>query len=115
MTKSAKGTIEEPGKNVKQKSGLNRSMLDLGLGMFYDIIRYKAEWQGKMFAQIDPKNTSNTCPICGFSHKDNRKTQADFVCLKCDHSENADYNASQIIKGKGIPLFRQREAFIACA
>ena len=114
MTKSAKGTVEDPGKNVKQKSGLNRSMLDLGLGMFYDIIRYKALWQGKMFVQIPPQNTSNTCSVCGFSHKDNRKTQSEFVCLKCGHSENADYNASQNIKRKGIPYFRQCEAEV-CA
>jgi putative transposase len=114
MTKSAKGTIEEPGTNVKQKSGLNRSMLDLGIGIFFDIIRYKAKYQGKMFVQVPPQNTSNTCAICGYSHKDNRKTQSEFVCLKCGHSENADFNASENIKGKGIPFFRQREA-LACA
>jgi len=114
MTKSAKGTVEEPGTNVKQKSGLNRSMLDLGLGIFYDIIRYKSLWQGKMFVQVPPQNTSNTCSVCGFSHKDNRKTQSEFICLKCGHSENADYNASQNIKREGIPYFRQRET-IVCA
>ena len=114
MTKSAKGTIEEPGINVKQKSGLNRSMLDLGLGIFFDIIRYKAKYQGKMFIQVPPQNTSNTCSICGYSHKENRKTQSQFVCLSCGHAENADENASKNIKGKGIPIFRQREA-LACA
>lgn len=114
MTKSAKGTKEEPGKNVKQKSGLNRSMLDLGLGIFYDIVRYKSLWQGKMFVQVPPQNTSNTCAICGYSDKNNRKTQSEFVCLKCGHSENADYNASENIKGEGIPFFRQRETLV-CA
>ena len=114
MTKSAKGTVEDPGKNVKQKSGLNRSMLDLGLGIFYDIIRYKALWQGKMFVQVPPQNTSNTCSICEFSHKDNRKTQSEFVCLNCGHSENADYNASKNIKREGIPYFRKRETLV-CA
>jgi putative transposase len=114
MTKSAKGTIEEPGTNVKQKSGLNRSMLDLGIGIFFDIIRYKSGWQGKMFVQVPPQNTSNTCNICGYSDKNNRKTQSEFICLKCGHSENADFNASENIKGKGIPFFRQREA-LACA
>ena len=114
MTKSAKGTIEEPGTNVKQKSGLNRSMLDLGLGIFFDIIRYKAKYQGKMFVQVPPQNTSNTCSVCGYSHKENRKTQSQFVCLSCGHAENADENASKNIKGKGIPVFRQREA-LACA
>jgi len=114
MTKSAKGTIEEPGTNVKQKNGLNRSMLDLGLGIFFDIIRYKAKYQGKMFVQVPPQNTSNTCSVCGYSHKNNRKTQSEFICLKCGHEENADFNASENIKGKGIPIFRQRETLV-CA
>jgi putative transposase len=114
MTKSAKGTVEEPGKNVKQKSGLNRSMLDLGLGIFYDILRYKSSHQGKMFVQVPPQNTSNTCAACGYSDKNNRKTQSEIVCLKCGHSENADFNASENIKREGVPFFRQREA-IACA
>ncbi len=113
MTKSAKGTVDEPGKHVQQKSGLNRSMLDLGLGMFFDIIRYKSLWMGKEFVQVNPRNTSNTCEICGYSHRDNRKTQSEFLCLSCGHSENADFNASKIIKREGIPLFRQREA-LAC-
>ena len=114
MTKSAKGTIEEPGVNVKQKSRLNRSMLDLGLGIFFNIIRYKAKYQGKMFVQVPPQNTSNTCAVCGYSHKENRETQSQFVCLSCGHAENADENASKNIKGKGIPVFRQRETLV-CA
>jgi len=114
MTKSAKGTVEEPGINIKQKSGLNRSMLDLGLGIFYDIIRYKSLWQGKVFVQIPPQKTSNTCSVCGFSYSGNRRSQSEFVCLKCGHSENADYNASQNIKREGIPYFRKRETTV-CA
>lgn len=114
MTKSANGTIEEPGKNIKQKSGLNRSMLDLGLGIFYDIVRYKSLWKGKMFVQVPPQNTSNTCSVCGYSDKNNRKTQSEFVCLKCGYSENADFNAAENIKGEGISFFRQRETLV-CA
>jgi len=114
MTKSAKGTIEEPGKNVKQKAGLNRSMLDLGLGMFFKIVNYKSEWQGKMLVQINPAYTSQQCSACYHVEAGNRKSQSEFLCLACGYKANADYNAAKNILREGISHFRQREA-LACA
>ena len=114
MTKSAKGTIEEPGKNVKQKSGLNRSMLDLGLGMFFDIVKYKSEWQGKMLVHINPAYTSQQCSECYHVEAGNRKSQSEFLCLACSYEAHADYNAAKNILREGISHFRQREA-LACA
>lgn len=114
MTKSAKGTIEEPGKNIKQKSGLNRSLLDLGIGMFFGILQYKSQWQGKTFFQVPPQYTSQKCSICGYIDKENRKTQSEFLCIKCGHEQNADENASNNILREGISHFCQREV-LACA
>jgi len=114
MTKSTKGTMENPGKNVKQKSGLNRSLLDVGFGMFFDLLKYKSVWNGKIFIQISPQYTSQKCSVCGHIDKENRKTQSKFLCVKCGHQQNADYNAAENIKREGISRFRQREA-VACA
>ncbi len=103
MTKSAKGTLESPGKNVKQKSGLNKSMLDLGGHSFFTMLKYKADWYGRQFVKVDPKYTSQTCCICGNVSKENRKTQAFFQCVSCGLELNADHNAAINILGRACP------------
>ena len=81
MTASAKGTVENPGKNVKQKSGLNRAILRTG---FYSL-RQAIEWQllkvGGVVIPVDPRGTSITCPHCQSRDKRNRPTQAIFKCV----------------------------------
>ena len=116
MTKSAKGTIDSPGKNVAQKSGLNKSMLDLGIGMFFNMIEYKAEYYGRDFVKVDPKYTSQTCHKCNHRSKENRKTQSQFVCVKCGHTANADYNAAANIlqAGRTVLLSRNVEGLASC-
>ena len=90
MSKSATGTSEQPGKKVRQKSGLNRSILDQGWGMFRSQLEYKLEWNGGMLLAVPPQNTSRTCPCCDHISKDNRKTQAQFECINCRYKNNAD-------------------------
>lgn len=58
MTKSAKGNIEQPGKMVKQKSGLNRVILRQGWGLFKEMLQYKQGWQGGEVVFVDAKHTS---------------------------------------------------------
>jgi putative transposase len=65
MTASAKGTVESPGKNVRQKAGLNREILDTSPGMMISMLRYKAARAGGWFAVIDARNTSQECSECG--------------------------------------------------
>ena len=101
MSKSAKGTPESPGKCVKAKSGLNRSILDQGWFEFFRQLEYKQLWNGGHFVKIDPRYTSQKCSKCGHTHKDNRKSQSKFVCVKCGHSENADINAAKNILEAG--------------
>ena len=69
MSKSAKGTVENPGKMVKQKSGLNRSILDAAWGEFRRQLEYKMGWANGMVLFVDPKNTSRRCPVCGHTAK----------------------------------------------
>ncbi len=61
MTRSASGTLDEPGVNVAAKSGLNRSILDAGWGQFASTLAGKAEEAGRRIVLVDPRNTSKTC------------------------------------------------------
>ena len=78
MSKSAKGTTENPGKNVKAKAGLNRIILNAGWGRFNTYCDDK-------FGRVVPKYTSQRCNQCGHVDKDNRKTQSKFKCMACGH------------------------------
>ena len=98
MTKSAKGTIEEPGVNVKAKSGLNRVILMQGWYSFQSMLEYKQKYSGGTVMYVNPKNTSLKCSKCGHISKNNRRSQALFVCEECSYTINADYNASVNIK-----------------
>ncbi|WP_104488951.1 RNA-guided endonuclease InsQ/TnpB family protein [Acinetobacter indicus] len=101
MSKSAKGSIDEKGKNVKAKSGLNKSILDQGWSMLVGMLEYKQQWRGGLLVKVDPKYTSQTCSSCGHVAKENRLTQAKFSCVECGFSENADINASRNILAVG--------------
>jgi putative transposase len=94
MVRSAKGTVEEPGKNVAQKAGLNRSILDAAWRRAMTFTVYKAAEAGKLVIFVVAKNTSRTCPKCRHVSKENRVTQADFLCVKCGHADHADTNAA---------------------
>lgn len=107
MSKSSKGTKENPGKNVKAKSGLNRSILDQGWYTFQNLLSYKLDWRGGRLILISPKNTSLKCRICGHIAKDNRAVLEEFQCVNCGHTENADLNAS-------INILAEGHSVIAC-
>lgn len=102
MTKSAKGSIEEPGSNVKQKSGLNRSILRIGWGILNNKIKNKCEEYGKVLVSVNAAYTSQICPKCKHKSKDNRETQSNFTCINCGYTENADYVASINIAERGL-------------
>ena len=91
MSKSAQGNREQHGKRVKQKSGLNRSILDQGWAEFRRQLEYKAAWKGGFVVAVPPQYTSRTCPCCGHVSAENRQTQARFACVECGFEENADW------------------------
>jgi putative transposase len=72
------------------KTGLNRGIHDAGWRLFLDILAHKAESAGRVLIPVDARDTSRRCPACGHVSKDNRLTQADFVCVACGHTANAD-------------------------
>ena len=100
MTKSAKGTVENPGKNVKQKAGLNRAILASGWGQLERKLAYKA---GEL-RFVDPAYTSQACSRCGHTAKSNRPAQAVFACGACGFRAHADHNAAiNILVRAGLP------------
>ena len=101
MSRSASGTLENKGRNVKAKSELNKSILDQGWGMMIDMMDYKQQWHGGLLIKVDPRYTSQTCFKCKHVAKENRRTQAEFECVECGHQENADINAAKNILSAG--------------
>ena len=104
MSKSAKGTVEKPGKKVKQKSGLNRAILDQAWYEFRRQLEYKLRWRGGQLIPISPQYTSQCCPACGHTAKANRTTQALFACVKCGYTENADVVGAMNVLQRGRAL-----------
>ncbi|HEX5458612.1 MAG TPA: transposase [Steroidobacteraceae bacterium] len=90
MSKSAAGSGASPGRNLRAKSGLNRSILDQGWHEFRRQLGYKPAWNGGILIAVPPHHTSRVCPVCGHTAAANRKTQAHFHCLQCGYAENAD-------------------------
>ena len=104
MTASAAGTVEEPGRNVAAKSGLNRSMLDIAPYQIRQMLTYKCPLYGGEMRTTPASNTSRECSVCGCIHADNRRSQAEFLCIGCGHYENADFNASKVILVRGLRI-----------
>ena len=104
MTASAKGTVEAPGKNVRQKAGLNRSILASSWGQTKTYLQYKARRRGKLCVDVPPQYSSQECSACGHVHQDNRQSQSLFVCLSCGFTDNADRNAGKVLAMRGVRL-----------
>ena len=89
MTRSAAGTVDEPGTNVAAKGGLNRSILDAAWGLFLVILTSKAEDAGREIRTVDPRYTSVTCPVCGA--RCTRPRQDTIIC-----AEHGAFDADQV-------------------
>jgi IS605 OrfB family transposase len=94
MTRSARGTIDAPGRNVAAKAGLNRSILQQGWGLFARCLEYKAPGRVE---KINPAYTSQTCSQCKTRDREARESQAVFRCRACGYWGNADVNAARNI------------------
>lgn len=104
MIKSASGTIENPGTNVVQKRGVNRSISHQGWGMFFEMLEYKMQRKGGIFIKVPSNNTSNTCNDCNCTDRFARISQSEFWCPNCGHRANADTNAACNIRDKGLEM-----------
>ena len=104
MTRSARGSVEVPGKNVAAKRGLNRSLLEQGHAETVRQLAYKAGWLGGEVRAVNPAYTSQTCPCCGHVSPANRPARAVFRCIQCGHSGHADVIAAQNILAAGLAV-----------
>jgi transposase len=94
MTRSAKGTPDSPGRNVKAKAGLNRSISRSGWGLLACRLEDKAPGRVE---KINPAFTSQRCSACGLVDRESRESQAIFRCTACNFTLNADVNAARNI------------------
>ncbi len=115
MTRSAKGTFENPGRNVRAKAGLNRGIMRSGWGLLVRRLQDKAPGRVE---KIKPAFTSQRCSACGHVDAKSRESQAVFVCTACGYACNADVNAARNIaaghavtarRGNGVARPMNRE------
>ncbi|NTY63375.1 RNA-guided endonuclease InsQ/TnpB family protein [Mycolicibacterium sphagni] len=102
---------DDPGQFLKNgarsKSGLNRNISDAGWGGFVSKLRAKAEEAGRVWIEVDPRHTSDGCEECGYAARENRVTQAEFVCQRCSHRAQADEHAARNVLRAGLALHAQ--------
>ncbi len=101
MSRSAAGTLDEPGRNVRAKTGLNKSILDQGWGEFVRQLDYKLQWKGGWLVKVPARHTSQECSECGHTCLENRPSRDWFRCVACGHAEHADINAAKNIRARG--------------
>jgi putative transposase len=94
MTRSVRGTVAEPGRNVAQKTGLNRGIMRSGWGL---LVRRLADKAPSRVEKVSPAYTSQRCSACGYVAAESRKSQALFACVACGFACNADVNAARNI------------------
>jgi transposase len=103
MLRSARGTLESPGRNVSAKAGLNRRIAASGWSILVRRATEKASAsEGCAVVRVDPRHTSQRCSACGHVDPGNRPSQAVFSCVACRYADNADANAAKNILAAGL-------------
>jgi putative transposase len=102
MSRSAAGPADAPGRHVRAKSGLNKSILDQDWFEFRRQLEDKLVWRDGLLVVVPPQNTSRTCPRCGHVSTDNRQTQARFQCRECGFEDHADLVGAMNILARGL-------------
>ena len=114
MTRRPKAQHDAQGRflrnGAKAKAGLNRAILTSAWGLVVTLTRYKALRHHKLVILVPFAYSSQECAVCTFTSPDNRRTQAEFVCQRCGHTDNADHNAAVVIAQRGIRKLQSGEA-----
>ena len=101
LSRSVRGNTEAPGKAVRSKSALNKSILDQGWFEFRRQLTYKLDWTGGVLVAVPAHHTSCTCPACGHVAAQNRRSQAGFECVHCSYTQHADVVGALNILARG--------------
>ncbi|HEY1653691.1 MAG TPA: transposase [Candidatus Tumulicola sp.] len=110
MTRSARGTVEAPGVNVRAKAGLNRVVLDAGFGLLDRLIAEKAEEAARVVVRVAARFSSQTCSRCGYVCARSRRRRR-FCCVRCGLEAHADVNAALEIRRRAqLALLRLPDA-----
>lgn len=98
MTRSAKGTVDKPGKKVAQKAGLNREILDTAPALLMQLLSYKVTDTGGMWAEAPKRKLkpSQTCPECGQVRK-KILSERTHRCDACGHTEPRDIASARVV------------------
>jgi putative transposase len=99
MTRSARGTVDCPGRKVRAKAGLNRVVLDSGFGLLRQMIVAKAEEAARTVIEVDSRFSSQECSRCGHVARESRRRRR-FCCVQCGYANHADVNAALVIRGR---------------
>ncbi len=113
MTKSAKGTVEKPGRNVSAKSALNRGLLGAALGEFKRMVAYKIVLEGGRIVEVPPAWSSQTCAECDHVDAASRKGER-FCCTACGHTDHADVNAARVLLARGMLVLAVEPTVTVC-
>ena len=89
-----------------QKAGLNKALLNVGWSAIRTFLDYKLRERNKFLVLVSPYYSSQECYICGHIDAANRQTQAQFKCIACGYQNNADINASLILKKRFLAQLR---------
>jgi putative transposase len=111
MTRSARGSVERPGRNVRAKAGLNRVVLDSGFGLLRQMIGAKAEEAARTVVEVDSRFSSQECSRCEHVARESRRRRR-FCCVGCGYANHADVNAALVIRGRA-QLARKSEPYPA--
>jgi putative transposase len=98
ITRSARGSVDRPGRGVRQKAGLNRGILASGWGKLVARLEHKAP---SRVQRIPAAYTSQRCSACGHVAADSRQNQTAYRCVACAWMGNADYNAARNVAAAG--------------
>ena len=101
MTRSARGSQEAPGRNVRAKQALNRSILEQSWGRIRQQLAYKAAWAGRRLVEVDPRFTSQDCSTCG-KRRSKPDAREHWQCEHCGAEHDRDVNAAVNIHRAGI-------------
>ena len=105
MTKRPKAKKDAQGhflpNGAQAKAGLHRAILSSDWGQVVTFTHYKTLRQGKLVIMVPFAYSSQECAVCTFTSPDNRPSQAECVCQRCGHIDNADHNATVVIAKRG--------------
>ena len=110
MTRTAKGTLQDPGRNVAAKSGLNRAILAKGWHQFALALASAARYTGTAVVMVPAAYTSQRCSKCGQVDPKSRESQAVFRCTTCSFTGHADVNAARNILAAGLAVAACRDS-----